>query len=826
MKTQNTSHPRWLAILALSLSATSLWAQETPPASDDSPDKNDEIVTLKEFTVTSSSASEYVAAESITGTRIASKIQDLPFAVNVVTSEFIDDFNALEFGEKFAYTSNVIGYETISTGYSVRGFEADVQLRNGFRRIGLIDKVSVDRAEVIKGPAASIYGTTLPGGIVNIVTKKPKAKPEYRLGFTAGSDNLIRAQASATGPAGTSGKLFYRVDVAGEKRDYDMPFKSKEQTTGAVQLLWKPAQNTSVLFEIERLVRNEEGNANVPFAITTGNVDPFRVVTSTGLPITSRVNLYDRLATELLGFNVQGPLNYSRRWVNTATVTLEHRISENISFRSSANWYDRKLERQEVGGRDQYNPVTNRISSANNASFNNSSTSWLPRFRPYGEGGGGWQNDLLFVFETGPVKHKLLVTADYQRQSETPQQFNASSAQLPATILSNGLDVANPNYNYVTYEMDPTAYTSIVEDQNNSLDVYGIFISERATMMDGRLNFLAGMRYDYVDNHAISYAPLAQSNTERQTDDLTYQIGANIRIVDGLTAYANASTSFVPQYGAGINEDGTTFDVPNETGKGWEAGIKAALFESKLNLTASYFDIVRSGILRRTTSSDGFAYDVLSGEEGAKGIELDFNWVVSREFQIFGGYGWTKSEVISHSEARHLIGTSTRRTPEHTLGVGMKYDFKSGALKGLFFTAGYKYNSESLINPSTGRNITITATSSGGTSTTSIVNLRLENGLLLFPDRAENERVTISGLNPDTGQPNTLSVRVPDGREKIYNDAFQTVDAGIGYRWKTSKRYNHRVQFNVTNLLDEVYTFGSAGQGQNTGYSFTYDLRF
>lgn len=830
MKNQ-TSHPLPLALLALSFSAASLWAQEAPPAD---PDRNEDVVTLQEFTVTSSAISEYVASESITGTRIASKIQELPFAVNVVTSEFIDDFNALEFGDKFAYTSNVVAYETISTGYSVRGFEADVQLRNGFRRIGLIDKVSVDRAEVIKGPAASIYGMTLPGGIVNIVTKKPKAKPEYRIGFTAGTNNLIRGQASATGPVGDSSKFFYRVDLAGEYREYDMPFKSKEQMTGSVQLLWKLAQNTSLHFELERLVRNEEGNANVPFAISTGNIDPYRINANT-LQQTNVINRYERIATELIDFNVQGPLNHSKRWVNTATTTLEHRLSPHMSFRSSANWYDRKLERQEIAGRDQYNPNTGRISGANNATFTNTNTGWVPRFRPYGENGAGWQNDLLIGFDTGPVKHKLLVTLDYQRQAERPQQLLASGTELLSNdVFTRGLSVTNPEYNYVTFAQNPAAYATVTQDDKNSIDVYGLFISERATLLDGRLILLAGARFDYVDNHAIAFEtnndPTTADNSERQEHDLTYQFGLSYNVVPALTLYANTSTSFVPNFGRGRDILGNIFDVPMETGKGWEAGIKASLFAGKLNLTTAYFDIKRDGILRNVTNPDnGRIYQSVSGKEGAKGVEFDFNWVLSSEFQVFGAYGWTDSKIIDHREARHLIGNSTRRTPEHTVGLGAKYDIKSGALKGLFFTAGYKYNSESLVNPSNGRNISITGaavTQSNplGLSTTGIINARLPNGLLIFPDRPEGEIVR-AGRNPD-GTAQTIAVRVDDGRESIYNASYHVVDFGFGYKWRVNRRYNHRVQFNATNIFDEVYTFGSAGQGQRMGFSLTYDLRF
>jgi outer membrane receptor protein involved in Fe transport len=796
---------RWLGLGALL--ATAATAQNTTPAKPPAePAESGEVVTLEEFSVTSSAANEYMAAESTTGTRVASKIKDLPFSVNVVTGEFMDDFNALEFGDQFAYTSNVVGYETISTGYSVRGFEASVQLRNGFRRIGLIDKVSVDRAEVIKGPAASIYGATLPGGIVNIVTKKPKAKPEYRFSLSTGSNNAFRAQTSATGPVGSDGKFFYRVDLADDKRDYDQAYKHKEQYTGSVQLQWKPGPNTSFLFEAERLVRQERGNANAPFIVQTGVSDPYRT------PSQNRTyTRYVALATYLLDFNVQGPLNYSKRFVNTLTATAEHRINRTFSFRSSANWFDRNLERQEVAGRDQFNAATGRLSN---------SASYVPRLRPFGEGGAGWQNDLLAAFETGPVKHKLLITLDWQHQSETPQQFNGSAASFPtgSTVLASGLDPANPDYRFLTFAEAPASYTAS-QNEDNKLDVYGLFVSERASFLNGRVIALLGGRYDHVESHSRTlplFGASAATNAlyvadiRQKANSFTYQTGLNFQIVPALTAYANMSTSFSPQLGFGT--DPVTFQqfsLPDETGNGWEVGLKASLLQDTLTFTLGYFDIERQNIARDATdATTGTAITYVSGEEAAQGVELDFNWSITSEFQVFGGLGKTKSEVLSNATARHLIGTSTRRTPEDTAGLGAKYEFKSGSLKGLYFTAGYKSNSQSLINPSTGRNLTASASNP-------VINRRLPNGLLINPDRPENTSMT------------TGSYRVDDGREMIYNSPFAVFDAGIGYKFRTGgRRFRHKVQANVVNVTDEVYTYGSAGYGPRQGVTFTYDLTF
>lgn len=112
------------AIALLALTHLSALHGQTPAASD-------EVVILPSFQVTGSSASEYVAAESVTGTRVATKLRELPFTVNVVTGDLLDDFAAFEFREQFGYTSSVSVWETLSTGYSLRGFDADVQLRSG-----------------------------------------------------------------------------------------------------------------------------------------------------------------------------------------------------------------------------------------------------------------------------------------------------------------------------------------------------------------------------------------------------------------------------------------------------------------------------------------------------------------------------------------------------------------------------------------------------------------------------------------------------------------------------------------------------------------------
>lgn len=849
-------------LAAFFVSALTSPAQTASSAAATEPDEKSEVVTLTEFNVTSTSAqSEYVAAESITGTRVASKIRDLPFTVNVVTSEFLDDFAAYEFREQTAYTSNVVGFETISTGYSVRGVDANVQLRNGFRRIGLIDKVNVDRVEVIKGAAASIYGTVMPGGTVNIITKRPGTKPQHRINVSGGSNAFIRAQASSTGPAGKSGKFFYRADVGAERSEYDIDFKEKDQWTAVGQLLWKPAPVTSLLFEYEYLERHELGNATVPY--TRGTIaDPYRLPLASGAART--YNAYLGIAENIFDFNFAGPDVRADRYVHTLSATLEHRFNQHVSLRSSANWFERGLTRQEFGGRDQYDPTTDTVAIG------------VPRLRPFPEGGANWQTDLLASWKSGPVHHKTLLTFDYQRQTEKPEQWDSATRvvringqnrnvpiafagalatinALPTTIVSGspvptltvpkggswmlgevptvinydnspGIAVNNPYYRLLTYNNDPSTYT-LRQKEDNALDIFGVFFSERATFFEERATLLAGLRYDYVKSHSRNLnpsAPLESRDRTRSTDEISYQLGANVRVLPAVTAYANLSRSFVPDFSAGIDEFGESFDVPPEIGESWEVGFKTAAFGERLTFTTAYFDIARDNVRRTATTPDGsVTYDVVTGRETSKGFEFDFNWVATESLQFFGGYGYTDAKIVSNVSAPAFENGPTRRTPKHSLGIGGKYTVKAGALKGLYLTAGYKYAGKSRPTGPGGRTLVASYNANPASSSFNpIINRPMPNGQLPFPDRPVND---IIGDTPDE---HGLRAIVNDGRDTISNDAYDLFEAGIGYRWKTNRRFNHRVQLNVSNLLDERYTYGSTGQGAGRGFVVSYELGF
>ncbi|MES1195018.1 MAG: Plug domain-containing protein, partial [Opitutus sp.] len=134
------------ALLVLALAAPAQTNQTAPARAD-------ETVELSPFVVSTEHRDSYIASESVTGTRVKTQIKDLPFSVSVITSEFMNDFDFFDLGSDLAYTASLNSVDTQGNS-TLRGYGATFMLRNGFYRLGLIDRVNTDRIEIIKGPNA------------------------------------------------------------------------------------------------------------------------------------------------------------------------------------------------------------------------------------------------------------------------------------------------------------------------------------------------------------------------------------------------------------------------------------------------------------------------------------------------------------------------------------------------------------------------------------------------------------------------------------------------------------------------------------------------
>jgi outer membrane receptor protein involved in Fe transport len=411
------------------------------------------------------------------------------------------------------------------------------------------------------------------------------------------------------------------------------------------------------------------------------------------------------------------------------------------------------------------------------------------------------QVDTLAAFRTGRINHKLLFTLDYNHETQRTLGWQMGNANRDRLVRQSPLRVASPVYGFALYRDNPGAYDELTDDEDVGYSVYGAFLSERAALFDNRLILMAGARYDKVFTDPQTLGVRAGRYA---VSDVTYQSGVTFRVTGGISLYVNRSTSFSPQ----PNLDLVGKPLPNEQGSGYEFGVKLALANERLHVALNRFQVDRENIAVLLVDPVTLIRDyVLTTHERANGYEAEVNWQVGEPLQLVGGYGFTEARAINNPSAAYLAGRNIlKRVPEHNLGFAGRYKF-SGRLQGLTATASVRWLSESIINIG-GRSVSPTASNP-------IRNIPFANGFLPYPNHPANAQVT-SGT----------AVRLPDGREEMFNRPATTWEFGLGYSFRTRQQWRHQLRLNLKNAFDRRFTYGAGVAGDPRMVLGEYSLKF
>ncbi|OAM90715.1 hypothetical protein AW736_06640 [Termitidicoccus mucosus] len=231
-------------------------------------------------------------------------ISSLPYSVQVLTADFINDFQLFDLDEQVPFISGMAPGDPATGGGGgtrLRGFNVPY-FRNGFYRSQTPESNSIERVEVIKGPQSAIYGRVAPGGVVNYISKKPQTKFRTGIAAIAGSYDYNRVDAYVTGPL-VKDRLYYRLDVAYYDMERATEFWFNRTFNLSAGVTYKISPNTSLTFEVEhtdRMMNNYYAQAR--YIDRRGSDDPADWVISG--------SVYDlpdrRIAERLVNFNVSG----------------------------------------------------------------------------------------------------------------------------------------------------------------------------------------------------------------------------------------------------------------------------------------------------------------------------------------------------------------------------------------------------------------------------------------------------------------------------------------------------------------------------------------
>lgn len=654
--------------------SVSLLAQTNPNASGFNPPRAaaDETIEMTEFTVSEKSLTGYIASESVTGTRVATAIKDLPFSVSVITSEFMNDFDFFDLGSDLVYTASLNAVDTQGNS-NLRGYGGTFTLRNGFYRLGLNDRINTDRIEIIKGPNAAIYGATSPAGLINYVSKRPTAKPYQMFRVTAGSQSLIRGETNVNSPLGSLGGVqFYQLFSAqAENSDSETRFANTKKRFIGESVLAKFPGGATLLAEFEWSKRDSvTATSTVPFEYNLGT----RTYSSV-------------LRPDLGHFSQGGPDSEQDRESTTGYLTFEKRWSRVWSTRASGYYYQRQAFNFNVGISDQFDPVRRQFGRGN--------VLW----DPLNEDGAAVQVDTLadYPLLNGKLQNKTLLTLDYSQNWRFRQQRQSNSR----VFTINGVFLDNPDYTLPPH----SAFNIITRNDKTRWDTKGFFLRQQTTALNGRLIGFAGIRRDIVTYNftfgdqfnAAGGALRTRGQVSRYTSSAwSPNFGANYKLTRNFALYASQSRSFTP---AGQSARLGEPYLENETSRGWDYGVKASFFDDRLLFTLGGFYIDRHGV--KTTQRDpitGINETVAAGTQNTKGVEFEGSWRVVDALTLQVSASTVNAKILYNGNATTDVGRHPQGLPADQASFVARYDFPTGPLRGLSWNAGVAYTGSAYPN--------------------------------------------------------------------------------------------------------------------------------
>lgn len=719
------------AVIASSLSAQA----ETEP----------DAYELPAFEVTAGSDQGYLASNVLSAYRINATIKEIPFNIQVVTDEFLKDHNAVSLIDAVQYVAGVtVGNTSMQEQdiFNIRGLRASRPKRNGYRRYYSFDMTNVQRVEVVKGPSSALFGEAQPGGIINYITKRPLPERETEVSVRYGRWDNRRFYVGHTGPFREDDKrLLYRIDASYQKSNGYRDFEREERAVVAPVISWEPTDRTKVIVDFEwfyqnfnppsgNLIWNESATraywerwvgfapddwADLP-ALTAEfyerlEADPalglqFRFMTQpSSFPQEDGSPRYtDIYPTYLapLTYSTTGPDTYTKFDVRTITGEVQHRFTDWASVRAVASTGKTETEfvrantqRVRVWGDGfqqgkRYAERTNEVISA--------------------------QLDGMFSFHTGPVRHRVIVGAEYmadnfelfQVRNRVPGGAEPSQIMFlfPETYqLFLGYDLSFPGEDNLVLGpiriseddfFDADGNPILLEiDSYSTRDLYSLYISDQLNFFDGRVRVLLGLRYDRVYQtieRTLNTPDPFDTPTLSQT---TPQFGINWYVTPDIVLYGNYSESFTPVEGMLRNEDGSTSPKPPERGEGGEVGIKGTFLDGAVSATVAVFDITKTDVVRPGLRDDGSRFDILADGQKSRGFEIDLMARPLPGLQLIFGYAYIDSEEILAGEDptadfdRRIVGV-----PQNQVTLWSKYTFQETALKGLELGGGFTYLGE------------------------------------------------------------------------------------------------------------------------------------
>lgn len=511
--------------------------------------------------------------------------------------------------------------------YNLRGFPTRVSMVDGVPATtnSEIDPADIERIDVIKGPSGTLYGGAVNsfGGLINVVTKKPKDYFGGEASYLLGSYNLNRVTADVYGPITESRKTLFRLNAAYQ---YQNGFRDSEfRKSMFVAPTFSYQVNDRLKFNLGAQIYTYEGT-NTPI-IFLPRTRPFIATTPDELGYDwKRSYSNNDMSLKAPSINVKAEINYkiSDQWSSQTLISRNYRKTEGLyQYQFMRGATDNLLER--------------------NVQWQN------------GEGAStSVQQNFNGEFKIGKIKNKVLVGLDYLNQSV--------NNNLSPIVVFDYIDPRNPTapiappitgtYGNITRDLAlqkiQTSTAPLVRNTASS-NIYGAYISDAVYITD-RLVTLLSLRFDHYESKGqLDLVKNSNSGPFKQ-NALSPKFGLSYQIIkERLSAYANYMNGFSNLAPVAQPLADYSGDFKPQRSNQWEVGFKGNLWRNRVNFTVGYYDILVNNMLRADIVNRGgtnYNVTIQDGEQRSKGIEIETILNPIQGLNIMAGYSYNDSKFV------------------------------------------------------------------------------------------------------------------------------------------------------------------------------------
>lgn len=622
--------------------------------------ENGEALQLQATSVTGSqllsangqSDTGYRAINSTTASKTSTSLTDTPRSVSVVTRRRMDDQKSQTLTEVLGYVPGIFappfaaGDGQAGDLFFIRGFNATDYgyglLRDGLRVQGnrydtTSEPYGLERIEVFRGPTSILYGENAPGGVVNLVSKRPTENARGQIQLSYGSHDRRQLGVDVSGPMNDSGNVLGRMVVLGRKSGTQVDHQPDDR-----------------LYLAPSLTLNFN-DANTLTLLGTYQKD--RTLMELGYPAAG--TLLDNPNGKIDQSTLLGNPDWDNFERETWTVGYEyaHSFNESWQFRQNSRYMQSSIERQEMWPGNLNNggfgtTVTNTAYDRENRSIAYS-----------------LDNQIEGNFDFGNIANTLLFGVSIDRTS-FDQNWNAGFGGI--------VDVFDP-----IYTAPPVTSTPV---QNALLEqtLYGGY-----TQLQSRFEnwiFLLGGRYDRVNSAYRNKAGTlnAPADLDYWNGQFTWQAGVMYQFENGLSPYLSYSTAYNP------TQQVSSASGPLEptTSEQYEVGVKYELTGWNTAISASVYDLRKK---------DDSLYDSAVGDyrnvgrSRAKGMELEVSSDLTDNLNLTSAYTYTDSRITNDGPGSLLEGHQVTGVPRNQASIWANYRFLDGGLRGLRIGGGVRH---------------------------------------------------------------------------------------------------------------------------------------